>query len=131
VAGAAVARAVSGWPMESPVAGSKKCSRLVSTASWSAAPGRTRDRDDTRAVHRDFPPTSAVTVSSSSSCPPAALVIEACSTGGASIAKIAWISVPSPSVTPVVTSIRGQDASANEPSSKSDGRMPRTTLRPK
>jgi hypothetical protein len=59
--------------------------------------------------------------SSSSSPRPAALVIEACSTGGASIVKIAWISVPRPSVTPAVTSTLGQAASANALSSKSEG----------
>jgi hypothetical protein len=45
----------------------------------------------------------------------------ACPTGGASTVKIAWISVPSRSVTPAVTAIFGQAASANEASSKSEG----------
>ncbi len=112
------------------MAGSKKCSRLVSMASWSGAPGRTADREETRAVHSDLPPARAKP-SSSSSSPRAALVIEACSTGGASMVKIAWISVPRPSVTPAVTSIRGQAASPKAASSKSEGRMPRMTFLPK
>ena len=57
--------------------------------------------------------------------------IEWCSTGGASMVKIAWISVPRPSVTPAVTAIFGQPASANAASSKSEGRMPRMTCLPK
>ena len=55
----------------------------------------------------------------------------ACSTGGASIVKITWISVPSSSVTPTVTGIRPQEASARVASSKSDGRMPRMTFLPR
>ena len=72
---------------------------------WRARAGRRggpAEREETRAVHSDLPPASAATVSSSSSSRSAALVIEACSTGGASMVKITWISVPRPSVTPVV-----------------------------
>ena len=94
-------------------------------ASSSGCPDRTADLDDTRAVHSVLPPASAVTVSSSSEEPSEALAIEACSTGGASIVKIAWISVPSSSVTPTVTGKRAQEASPKAASSKSDGRMPR------
>jgi len=86
--------------MVSPLNGSKKCRRLVSTASSSWRPERTTERAETRAVHSDLPPASAVTVSSSSEEPSDALAIEACPTGGASMVKIAWISVPSSSVTP-------------------------------
>jgi hypothetical protein len=46
----------------------------------------------TRAVHSDLPPASAVTVSSSSSWCSDALARLACSTGGASIVKMTWIS---------------------------------------
>ena len=52
----------------------------------------------------------------------------ACSTGGASIVKITWISLPSSSVTPAVTGMRAQAASASVASSKSDGRMPRMMM---
>ena len=99
-------------------------------ASSSGCPDRTADLEDTRAVHSVLPPASAVTVSSSSDEPSEALAIEACSTGGASIVKIAWISVPSSSVTPTVTGNRAHEASPKAASSKSDGRMPRMILLP-
>src|SRR6202042_1657090 len=75
----------------------------------------------------DSAPAGAVTVSSSSEDPSEALAIEACSTGGASIVKIAWISVPSSSVTPTVTGNFAHEASPCAVSSKSDGRTPRMT----
>src|SRR6202035_4760073 len=56
---------VSGWPIDSPLAGSKKCRRLVSIASSSGCPDRTADLDETRAVHSVLPPASAAAVSSS------------------------------------------------------------------
>ena len=87
------APAVRGWPMDSPLAGSKKCSRRVSMASSRGCPERTVERDDTRAVHSDLPPANAATASSSSSSAwSAALARLACSTGGASIVKMTWIS---------------------------------------
>ena len=103
----------------------------MSTASSTGWLGRTLDRAETRAVHSDLPPTRAATLSSSPLSPVAASVMLACSTGGASIVKITWISLPSSSVTPAVTGMRAQPASASAASSKSDGRMPRTIVRPK
>ena len=94
--------------------------------------GPDRPRAETRAVHSDLPPTSAATLSSSPSSLAAAWAMLACSTGGASIVKITWISLPSSSVTPAVH--RHPWPSWRRPalaSSKSDGRMPRMTLRPK
>ena len=117
--------------MLSPLSASKKCRRVVSIPSSSACPGRTRERADTRAVHSDLPPASAATPVSSSSSPAVAWAMLACSTGGASIVKIAWISVPSSSVIPTLMPMRGQEASARVASSKSDGRMPRMTFLPK
>ena len=38
------------------MAGSKKCRRLVSMPSCRGWPGRTAEREETRAVHRDLPP---------------------------------------------------------------------------
>ena len=88
------------------------------------------ERADTRAVHTDLPPASAVTLVVVLAAAAASLML-ACWTGGASIVKITWISVPSSSVTPAVTGSRGQPLSARLASSKFDGRMPRMILRPK
>ena len=75
----------------------------MSTPSSIGCPGLAWLRAETRAIHSDLPPTSADAASSASSPVSAALVRLACSTGGASIVKITWISVPSSSVMPVVT----------------------------
>jgi len=125
-----MAAARSGWPIVNPVSGSKKWRRLASIATSSACPGRMRERADTRAVRSDLPRASP-DIPDSSSPSAAAWLMLACATGEASAVKIAWISVPSSSVTPTRMPMRGQEASARVASSKSDGRMPRMTLLPR
>ena len=58
-------------------------------------------------------------------------VMLACRTGGASTEKITWISLPSSSVTSAAPTSAAQLLSASAASSKSEGRMPRITSRPK
>ena len=70
-------------------------------------------------------------MASASSSSPAISLMLACRTGGASTEKITWISLPSSSVTSARTDIGAQLVSASAASSKSDGRTPRITSRPK
>jgi hypothetical protein len=118
------------------VAGSKKCSLPVSTASSSGWPGRGAERAETRAVHSDFPPARAETASSSSTLRAAAPANHEWSIGGAPIGKIAWVCGPSSAVAATVTGNRAQAASPwaaslRAASSKCDGRIPTITVRPR
>jgi hypothetical protein len=118
------------------VAGSKKCSLLVSTVSSSGWPGRGAERAETRAVHSDFPPARAETASSSSALRAAAPANHAWSIGGASIGKIAWVCGPRSAVAVTVTGNRARDAPPWDApswaaSSKADGRIPTITVRPR
>ena len=138
------------------MAGSKKCSLLVSTASSRGWPGRGAEHAETRAVHSDFPPARAETAASSSALRAAAPANHAWSIGAASIGKMAWVCGPSSAVAVTVTGNRAQgappwgapswdelpqdvspqdvspqDASPRAASSKCDGRIPTITFRPR
>ena len=75
---------------------------------------------------------AASTTAASSSSPSAAEVADrGVLHRGASMVKITWISLPSASMHIAARDIRAETVSASCASSKSDGRTPRITLRPK